>query len=493
MPPSTPIGDIPLLDFTETKALWSPEPKSRGTFSILSLCLSTIFICVWKAWHPNIPPHSPEKRSKLKSMGKSILWFLLFLFLPEGLFVMAFEDLRKAYILYYNINHLEFFPPVWYSVLFQNLFIRRSRQAKNPRPYTRQNHWTLTHSFYAVMGGYAEPPKEPNGEPCVLRSGELQKIIQDDPDRVPELSEQSILARSQQDSLSKVIALIQIFSFCMTCILRRISELPLSVLEITTIGYAVCAILAYILWWKKPHIMTEPTLLKMERETITADPESSGRQAPMVSARTSEEGMGDGTRVEILTSSNTVNDEENNGEPGDLADKEFEPEVDQYDDDTDGRLPSVSNIIYPTQTQGRRGQKMLRKDMGSVIVWTIGSISPAVYGLLHLLAWNGSFPTPVERTLWRISTVVVITSGMAIALGLLVLASVMLLISEWSGDSDWKETTFETLGYVFTCSIVLLYILARAYMIVETFRQLLFLPPESFQVASWSKYLPQIS
>lgn len=34
---------------------WQSEPPGRGTYSILLTCLSTIFICVWTAYHPDVP------------------------------------------------------------------------------------------------------------------------------------------------------------------------------------------------------------------------------------------------------------------------------------------------------------------------------------------------------------------------------------------------------------------------------------------------------
>lgn len=40
----------------------------------------------------------------------------------------------------------------------------------------------------------------------------------------------------------------------------------MSILEISTIGYAFCTIFAYLLWWKKPRIMSEPTVFNAERK-----------------------------------------------------------------------------------------------------------------------------------------------------------------------------------------------------------------------------------
>ena len=123
MPPSPPDNGPVLLDIAAIEAGWKSEPRTRGTFSILSLCLSTIFICVWKAWHPNVPRHSPDQRSKIEGLVKSVPRFLFFLFFPEALFVTALNELRQACILYYDVHQLD---PTWYFELFIKFFVRSS-------------------------------------------------------------------------------------------------------------------------------------------------------------------------------------------------------------------------------------------------------------------------------------------------------------------------------------------------------------------------------
>ncbi|KAF8249275.1 hypothetical protein K440DRAFT_598998 [Wilcoxina mikolae CBS 423.85] len=43
---------LPLPD--EAEPSWGPEPKGRGTVSIVLPCLITLGLCVWTAIHPNI-------------------------------------------------------------------------------------------------------------------------------------------------------------------------------------------------------------------------------------------------------------------------------------------------------------------------------------------------------------------------------------------------------------------------------------------------------
>jgi hypothetical protein len=58
---------------------WQPEPKYRGTSTILSSCIITIGLCVWTAVHLNIQEHGKSGRQRLIK----IKWLLYGLFAPE--------------------------------------------------------------------------------------------------------------------------------------------------------------------------------------------------------------------------------------------------------------------------------------------------------------------------------------------------------------------------------------------------------------------------
>jgi hypothetical protein len=57
---------------------WYPEPTRRGTYSLLSSCLLTLFICVWSAVHLNIP--EAGSRSQI---GRKFWWMLIAMVAPE--------------------------------------------------------------------------------------------------------------------------------------------------------------------------------------------------------------------------------------------------------------------------------------------------------------------------------------------------------------------------------------------------------------------------
>jgi hypothetical protein len=78
---------------TDVSATWHPEPRGRGTFNILSTCLTTMILCVWTTVHLNIPGHNDGRRQRfLRKPG----WLLLALLAPEIVAWNAWEQRQIA-------------------------------------------------------------------------------------------------------------------------------------------------------------------------------------------------------------------------------------------------------------------------------------------------------------------------------------------------------------------------------------------------------------
>ena len=128
-----------------------------------------------------------------------------------------------------------------------------------------------------------------------------------------------------------------------------------------------------------------------------------------------------------------------------------------------------------------------------------------VYGGLHTLAWSANFRTPIERLLWRTSACIII-GGMMIVFASLLLELVLDKMenathSLWPNDFSFKRSSFmRSILYIlrFTLwglamSVLLVYILARVYLVIECFISLLYLPADAYEVPEWSVYFPHIS
>ena len=113
--------------------------------------------------------------------------------------------------------------------------------------------------------------------------------------------------------------------------------------------------------------------------------------------------------------------------------------------------------------------------------------SSILYGLVHFLAWSEQFPTPLERFLWRVSSIVVTCSG-------LVEVITAEFITRVTSRYRIVDPIYQLL-WLLICGIIipLAHVLASGFLIVESVRQLLFLDDAAYQLPAWSNYWPHFS
>ncbi|TIA22046.1 hypothetical protein D6C81_03552 [Aureobasidium pullulans] len=198
----TPFGTLA----SNQTAAWHPEPRERGTFSILSSCVTTLVLCVWTAALSFRIPLDPviDQETSLESASS---------------------------------------PPL------------------------RRHCWTLTHGFYAAMGGFAIQA-ENLGLGCpeevttlVLDEAGLLYVLDKLPEVFPDLPESEILDKSKASTLAKSIVCLQALWFCIQCMARMMQGASISLLELNVLGHCLCTFVTYAIWWKKPVDVEQPSLL----------------------------------------------------------------------------------------------------------------------------------------------------------------------------------------------------------------------------------------
>lgn len=178
-----------------------------------------------------------------------------------------------------------------------------------------------------------------------------------------------------------------------------------------------------------------------------------------------------------------------------------------------------------------------------------------VYGGLHCVAWNAPFTSSVERVLWRLSSITIAATGVLVAclftwtklppfwqepgrvydiwgdlaikpwvkwcMGAKIAFSVEDFIEGQPFYRDKNNQFLRMLGKVairlswipvysmffsglffsyllkfildlFTVSFMVLYVLARIYLVVISFINLAHLPDSAYQLPQWSRYVPHI-
>lgn len=311
------------------ETVWQPEPGMRGTYSLLSSCILTMILCLWTTIHPNIPELEIDK-SKIPYIPRwealrKTLWLAIGLFAPEIITWIAFEQYREAKEVYARVrNELEeesegeeqrlaFTDTIksWFrsdrkritqegegpnSESIPNLSAAATsldtrlcwmpggygsvpvNTIPQPNPNVprarRHNKWTMTHSYYAAMGGFvfdAEVVGQENEASSMLPHGRRRVTLTGDgvvelaysaPHLLPDLTVAHIRDKSKANELGKTIVALQASWFAAQCISRMALGMTTSLLELTTLAHTLCALLAYALWWSKPLDVMEPSVIE---------------------------------------------------------------------------------------------------------------------------------------------------------------------------------------------------------------------------------------
>src|SRR5277367_5627045 len=232
-----------------TEPLYVSNPSGRGTLSLLFSSVSTLFLCAWTAIHLNIFRVGTAWWTRLKC--KMIL-SVICIVAPEVIIFRAlvqFMDVRslcgdRKKLLESDIEREQATDKTTNSLLSHSHCPVSVRQKRGDKPRDRQ--WTMEHGYFAIMGGVCVNVRDElivtdKGEECttLTPSGILLLTKYD---LMPDLSTTTIRARSKADSLSKLLICIQVSWMLIQTIARKFYGLPVTLLEINTLGQITCAL-----------------------------------------------------------------------------------------------------------------------------------------------------------------------------------------------------------------------------------------------------------
>ncbi|KAF9471545.1 hypothetical protein BDN70DRAFT_819844, partial [Pholiota conissans] len=219
LPLSSPTN--PLDDFSTFCLRDESHFGQRTVRDILISCFATIFACTWSAIHPNIPAPTDCWWTRFKRQVTTMICALV---APELITFWALEQRIAA-----------------------------------GEIMNEYNRWTITHGFFLQMGGFM---LSEDGRPMhILIDGSLKSTpkklqliynIKEGVISPPRLMEEDIQDRSKGDIISKTLIILQTTWFIVQCLARWSQHLPLTELEIVTLGFAMLNGITYALWWNKP-------------------------------------------------------------------------------------------------------------------------------------------------------------------------------------------------------------------------------------------------
>ena len=320
---------------------WVSTDCGRGTSDILWSCLATILLCVWTVIHLPLPclsrfedgkivPGEPSRTWRTWVIRSGIVPAVISVIAPEFLTLTAIGEVLVA----------------WRS-----------------HKYKYQMNWTLAHTFFLHMGGFCL--ETPSGLRQQLNGDDLNDTLESvkkgthPPEWVSELKrveEDHINDHAKSNPLTKTIACCQALWLVTQVISRVCQHRAVTLLEVSTLAYAACALTAYAAWWKKPQNSNLPITI------LCSD--------------------------EVMPKRNT-------------------------EDPVYYSWVSSAEYVWAGQDWFRF---LYKRDGDGYIAAGLAVLCPAIFGAIHVASWNITLLSNVEQWLWRASALYCCTVGMIIAL-----------------------------------------------------------------------------
>jgi len=400
----------------------------RSLWDIIRSCGFTIFLCTWAAVHPNIP--SPDERWPKIAVRRVGLMFAA-LVVPEAIVGWALRQRLAA--------------------------IKLAEEHKDKG-------WTITHGFFAIMGGFME--YEGNQPIRVLLPAQLQSYSLTGNGDFPKISKAEIEDKSKGDAISKVVVILQTSWFVTQCIARVVQRLPITELELVTIAFATLNVVIYFMWWHKP--LNVQRGARVYKQRITGQPIDDGDVETSV-------GFWDALRDTLSKFPAAIADGPLVHElsqvswtfrvilwpfikPLQILDispvhryKDLKRVTTFYPDDWDGSSRNILFVLIP--------------------VTAIAS----VFGGIHCIGWRFTFPSSLEQTLWRLASV-------SITVVPIMIASFGIYIS-WTQQESFENTWV---------LLIAIYTSGRLVLLVLPFLCLRSLSPAAYHVVHWTSFIPHV-
>lgn len=406
------LSDILTLDARDSPSCGN----TRTLLDILSSCGLTLFACTWTAIHLDIP--DVGERTVVITFYHLLLMVMAFL-APEIVVAWAAWQLLCARQVKKDFN-IRFDGPVTDEIPNSN----RSSSGR----------WTLTHGFFACMGGFVLYVGDKRR--ATLTAEELLQFVREGSVEMPAITEADIKDRSTEgDLLSKCVAILQLLWFIVQLIARYAQNLPVTLLEIDTLGVAILTCIAYGFWWKKPKNVRYPHIVHWNKSAAPPQPDSLANDK--------------GHSLLSIFRSPLFN--------------------------------NTSRISESTSSSLRLTRKQ--------ITLTIACISGMVFGTIHCLGWNFLFPKHAEQILWRVASIGIPSTFLGILMLFHTRPSRLLATLLPSGLIDGFEKVFNV---IMVSEVLFGYLLVRITIIVLMMMSFRSLPPGTYDTVAWSQYIPHV-
>ncbi|KAG2067531.1 hypothetical protein BDR04DRAFT_844965 [Suillus decipiens] len=324
--------------------------------------------------------------------------------------------------------------------------------------------WTQTHSFFVLMGGFMlYVDKKPYH---TLQPDEVLKLICAGCIDAPILTANQIEDRNKGNAISKGLVILQVAWFVMQLITRAIYHLETTQLETGTLAFVVLNFITYALWWNKPLNVQCPH--PVHWKSTESRPED---HIP------------------------NLNQRDKFGPLWSLVQAVFGP-IPRLMCRADTSESTSLNFGFPTvQIVSTVDRRIVLDAVHLIILSHAALLMATVFGGIHCIAWFFAFPTYQEQVLWRMSAVAITCAPLLSIITFILQIPNLLLRLCYLTVSHLTDLLFPhsrfPLGPI-TSLYAILYITARAVLLVLMFTTLRSLPPDAYKAVSWTSLMPHL-
>jgi hypothetical protein len=416
----------------------------------------------------------------------------------------------------------------------------------------------MVHGYYAVMGGFVFEIDPTTTEPFIPditdRKSPLRLTITArgvlllaKSGHIPHISEELIIDKSKANALAKTLVIFQATGSMLQVVARLAAHLPVTLLEVNTLGHVLCALTLYLCWWSKPLDIRWPTVISGEwippicaymwmsskisggapaskpmkpelRSLLYNPPESTEEESGAdVAFQSHGEWPSTGGALEPSASITTLAEGQTlpdtgfqlnrqslyRAPPGHVSLRLVDIRRWKLASEALRLVPAVrANYTRFCDIVRSAGDELLVERTPNLSEWDLpededqegakwpdiiplffGSIT---YGGLHVAAWNAFFPTMIERLIWRISSLY-ITSVSLLFTFVLITMTVGRQVFHWRfSDGNICVNSFILLFLTITLG----YALCKFFLLLEAFVSIRELPPHAYKTPQWTQLIP---
>ncbi|KAK3326033.1 hypothetical protein B0H66DRAFT_588703 [Apodospora peruviana] len=244
----------------------------------------------------------------------------------------------------------------------------RAQHSVNDFHQAGYKQWTMRMAFFADMGGFVLETRD--CEPFPLNAKQLHWLVVNERVDYPDARAEEIWDKSKQDRFARLITAFQVSYTILQAIGRAVQHLTITILELNTLGIVVCSLMTAFAWLHKPADVRTPVRItpKMGKTTIIHEITGNNGLAWRTTPLDFVDANGPGWAMNV------------------------QPFMKMPVISPERPIRRIPNDRFPMDPYGFQEYCLC--------------FATLLFTAVHVAGWNFSFPTELERILWRVSSLV---------------------------------------------------------------------------------------